>query len=609
MADAPFLSPHPRLLAPSDIVLGAIWIAPGGGEQGDGARGDPGQDNATATISAAIAHGIREFDTAPWYGAGASEERLGGAIAALSEEQRQTLRVGTKAGRLYTEADGREATSPFGGDLHALRARVCTNDYSAAGARRSLAASLARLGVPRVHTLRIHDPNDNSNNRRGDPHFADEVAEALGEGGMVDALRAMRDEGAISQVGLGMNCNRMPHQGVPEEIARLVTGAPQGTFDSALLAGGWNLLSQDGLATLQLCARRGVAVHVAGVFASGLLVGGDTFAYKAAPPEVVDRARRWGELAAAHGHDLPAVAVAFAALPAVVTRVVVGMASPGQVEQTLAWVEQSRQVGGEVWRAAKQAGLLDASLPTPPPPPNPAGGSPRAAAPLLPAPASLPTCPPAAPLGVDGVVARLEELRGWCSAGTWRAALALVAGEAPVEESPLGQAAGMEERCERAEAALREARVAQHVAAHDAVGAASHCRRSVKELVSLHRALDASLAAMEGNAVTGGDPVTPTGPAAVAEGACEAADEAAELEERRAAKRQQQQWTEQGVAALRGSAVEARVATNEPRACAAVREGPCFMTPDRKGTHPRDPPRKDVCVCLPFDHTKQSIAP
>mmetsp|Transcript_11134 Transcript_11134/g.35170 ORF Transcript_11134/g.35170 Transcript_11134/m.35170 type:complete len:199 (-) Transcript_11134:596-1192(-) len=188
MADAPFLSPHPRLLAPSDIVLGAIWIAPGGGEQGDGARGDPGQDNATATISAAIAHGIREFDTAPWYGAGASEERLGGAIAALSEEQRQTLRVGTKAGRLYTEADGREATSPFGGDLHALRARVCTNDYSAAGARRSLAASLARLGVPRVHTLRIHDPNDNSNNRRGDPHFADEVAEALGEGGMAEGL-------------------------------------------------------------------------------------------------------------------------------------------------------------------------------------------------------------------------------------------------------------------------------------------------------------------------------------------------------------------------------------------------------------------------------------
>mmetsp|Transcript_45949 Transcript_45949/g.144500 ORF Transcript_45949/g.144500 Transcript_45949/m.144500 type:complete len:474 (-) Transcript_45949:328-1749(-) len=343
--------------------------------------------------------------------------------------------------------------------------------------------------------------------RRGSPCRGPRVLTAEGwqpgEGGMVDALRAMRDEGAISQVGLGMNCNRMPHQGVPEEIARLVTGAPQGTFDSALLAGGWNLLSQDGLATLQLCARRGVAVHVAGVFASGLLVGGDTFAYKAAPPEVVDRARRWGELAAAHGHDLPAVAVAFAALPAVVTRVVVGMASPGQVEQTLAWVEQSRQVGGEVWRAAKQAGLLDASLPTPPPPPNPAGGSPRAAAPLLPAPASLPTCPPAAPLGVDGVVARLEELRGWCSAGTWRAALALVAGEAPVEESPLGQAAGMEERCERAEAALREARVAQHVAAHDAVGAASHCRRSVKELVSLHRALDASLAAMEGNAADG----------------------------------------------------------------------------------------------------------
>jgi len=353
-----------RELQPSQIVLGAIWL-----ELGDGMRLDPGQSNANETVAAAIRLGIREFDTAPWYGAGASEERIGRAIAALPNGERERVRLGTKAGRVYAEADGSDATSSFeqeDGSLMALRARVCRNDYTAAGARLSLAHSLARMGdLKRVYGLRIHDPNDNSLNKAGVPDFVDEVAIATGPGGMISALRALREEGAVDQIGLGMNCNREAHQGVPEEVVRLIDCAPDGTFNSALLAGGWNLLSQEGLPCLQRCQLAGIEVHVAGIFGSGLLVGGDTYAYCKAPQHAVERTSQWAALASKYGLSLPAVAIAFAALPACVTRVVIGMASPAQVEQALEWVSESHRVSFKIWQEAKRVGLLDEAFPLP----------------------------------------------------------------------------------------------------------------------------------------------------------------------------------------------------------------------------------------------------
>jgi D-threo-aldose 1-dehydrogenase len=142
-------------------------------------------------------------------------------------------------------------------------------------------------------------------------------------------------------------------------------GAPDGTFDSALLAGGWNLLSQAGLECFAECEARGVDVHVAGVFASGLLVGGETYAYKQAPPEMSARCRRWALLAEEFGHTLPAVAIAFAAMPACVTRVVLGMATPEQVASNLAWVAEAASVPPSLWMEAKRLGLLGPEVPVP----------------------------------------------------------------------------------------------------------------------------------------------------------------------------------------------------------------------------------------------------
>merc|ERR1712232_229763 len=153
--------------------------------------------------------------------------------------------------------------------------------------------------------------------------------------------------------------------GVPDEIIRLVRAVPKGTLDSAMLAGGWNLLCQDGWECLVECQKHGVDVHVAGVFASGLLVGVDRYAYSKAPEEMKAKAKRWGGLSAKHGCELPAVAIAFSYLPKAVTRVVLGMASIEEALANLKSVEASNKVPRKIWKEAKELGLVDARVPLP----------------------------------------------------------------------------------------------------------------------------------------------------------------------------------------------------------------------------------------------------
>jgi D-threo-aldose 1-dehydrogenase len=266
MSACPLRLTPQRALSPAEVMFGGIWIGPGSGEHGDGQRPDLGRENALATVRAAVEAGIREFDTAPWYGAGASEERLGQALNALPDELRADLLVITKAGRLFRDEDGMPCGPGFDApDRRPLWSRVCVNDYTAEGARISLQESLERLnltsGGPRVG-LRIHDPNDNSNSRAG-AHggWADEVGVALRGDGMCSGLRELRAAGSICHVSLGMNCNREPHQGAPEGVLRLLRGCPAGTFDSALLAGGWNLLCTEGITCMEECQRMGLPVR------------------------------------------------------------------------------------------------------------------------------------------------------------------------------------------------------------------------------------------------------------------------------------------------------------------------------------------------------------
>ena len=107
-------------------------------------------------------------------------------------------------------------------------------------------------------------------------------------------------------------------------------------------------------------------MHIAGVFASGLLADDKaTYAYRHASPEMAERARIWRVLAAAHGHPLPAIAIAFATAPECVERVVLGFATPEPVEEGMRWVRAAARVGTAVWDDAKQRGLLPCWAPTP----------------------------------------------------------------------------------------------------------------------------------------------------------------------------------------------------------------------------------------------------
>ena len=164
--------------------------------------------------------------------------------------------------------------------------------------------------------------------------------------------------------------------------------APEGTFDTALLAGGWNLLGQDSLPIITECQKRGIAVHNAGVFATGFLVGGESYLYDTPPPEITAARAGWEALAARHGCSLPAVALRFASLPAIIEHgaprpsfavwkvaktkrflgwaaVLLGVKSPEEVELNVGTIEQAAAVPDQLWADAKAEGLLPADLPVP----------------------------------------------------------------------------------------------------------------------------------------------------------------------------------------------------------------------------------------------------
>ena len=269
-------------------------------------------EEATAAVDCAWAGGIRYFDTAPHYGLGLSERRLG---AALRHRPREVFVISTKVGRML-EPNPR----PAGSDLAAggfavpdtLRRRF---DFSAAAVRRSLEGSLGRLGLDRADLVYVHDPDD---------HLDEAIAGAIPE------LIRMREEGLVSAVGVGMNQWQAPLRMVRE------TG-----IDLVMLAGRWTLLDRSGQPLVDECAARGVAVVAAAPFNSGLLArawpgDGAYFDYGPATPQVLARARALAGICQRHGVSLPDAAIQFPLRHPAVVSVVAGMRSGEEVASTLA---------------------------------------------------------------------------------------------------------------------------------------------------------------------------------------------------------------------------------------------------------------------------------
>ena len=263
-------------------------------------------DEAHRVVEAAWQAGIRFFDTAPLYGHGLAEQRLG---AVLRAKPREEFVLATKVGRLL-----RADAPPEPGQAYKGVPPVNpTYDFSYDGVMRSVEESLARLGLDRVDVLHIHDP---------DEHFEEALA------GAYRALDRLRAEGTIRAVGAGMNQAEM-----------LVRFAREADFDCFLLAGRYTLLDRTGAAELlPLCVEKSIAIIAGGVFNSGILANprpGTTFNYQQAPPQLVDRALRMQEICARHGVELKAAAIQFPLRHPAVASVLTGCRSVREVEENV----------------------------------------------------------------------------------------------------------------------------------------------------------------------------------------------------------------------------------------------------------------------------------
>jgi D-threo-aldose 1-dehydrogenase len=253
-------------------------------------------DTAHAVVARAWELGIRTFDTAPYYGSGNAERRLGAALRGI---QRDEFVVSTKVGRML-----RPGTSGWP-DAPPLEAYF---DFSHDAALRSLEESLERLELDRVDIALIHDP---------DNHYDEAVA------GAYRALTRLRDEGVVRAIGVGMNSAEL-----------LCRFARETEPDCFLVAGRYTLLDRGGAAELlPLCVARDIAVIAGGVFNSGVLAGGDTFDYHSAPPSVLARVASLRATCAAHDVPLPAAAVQFPLRHPAVRATLVGCRTPDEVDE------------------------------------------------------------------------------------------------------------------------------------------------------------------------------------------------------------------------------------------------------------------------------------
>lgn len=296
---------------------------------------------AAETIATAWAAGVRYFDTAPLYGAGLSEHRLGQALRAFP---RDAYVLSTKVGRLLSpDANVPEVQSGYVGGLP-FSVRF---DYSGDAALRSIEQSLHRLGTSRIDIVYIHDIAEDTHGSEWTGMFDSAMA------GAGRVLQDLKRQGVIGAWGLGVN-----------RIEPCLRALDMADPDVFLLAGRYSLLDHTALDSLfPACAARGARVVIGGPFNSGLLAGGTTFEYASAPPAMIERTRRIAGHCARFDVDLKAAALQFCMAPDVVATVIAGARSPGQMQQNSALATTA--IPRELWASLKQAGLLPGHAPEP----------------------------------------------------------------------------------------------------------------------------------------------------------------------------------------------------------------------------------------------------
>jgi D-threo-aldose 1-dehydrogenase len=296
---------------------------------------------ADAALAEAVRRGLRYFDTAPLYGHGLAEQRVGRAVARL---QRSDAIVSTKVGRLLRSDAPRDESQYYKGEPFYKDTPPVGPiwEFSYEGVMTSVEESLERLALDRIDILLLHDP---------DNHYEEAATSAY------RALDRLRGEQTVKAIGAGMNQSPM--------LARLVE---QCDLDAVLCAGRYTLLEQDALDDLMpACERTTTSVIVGGVFNSGVLIApdvGSLYNYVPAPDEVIQRAQRIRAVCDRFGVPLPAAALQFPLAHPRVSTVLIGFRSIAELEDDLRWLQTP--IPADLWDELRRERLIreDAPVPT-----------------------------------------------------------------------------------------------------------------------------------------------------------------------------------------------------------------------------------------------------
>lgn len=304
------------------------------------------EEDAQETLRAAWDGGIRFFDTAPFYGRGLSEHRVG---SFLLNQPRDAFILTTKVGRYFKRpADPmRFDRAPWGGGLN----MEIVWDYSYDGVMRSYEQSLLRLGLDTVDGLLIHDPEASLDPEGKGPRMADMAKSGI------KALEELKRSGQIKAIGMGLNA-----------ADSLMTFAPQVPLDFCIVAMPYTLLDQSALVTgLARCVDEGISVVIGAPFASGILATGPgpnaRYRYGPASEEIQEKARRIAKVCDSHDVALPAAALQFPLAHPAVVSVIPGGVSPREVMSNIAHMETKIPAG--LWSDLKDEGLIDPDAPIP----------------------------------------------------------------------------------------------------------------------------------------------------------------------------------------------------------------------------------------------------
>jgi D-threo-aldose 1-dehydrogenase len=303
------------------------------------------EDDAQALVADAWDEGIRFYDTAPMYGHGLSEHRLGHA---LLHRPRSQFVLSTKVGRrLYPQERGTFDTGAWV-DAGPFRSEY---EYGYDAVMREVEDSLHRLCTDRIDVLFIHDCDRYTHGDDQPQRFREAMD------GAYPALAKLRDEGVVPAIGIGVNEAEVCYAAISEA-----------DLDCILLAGRYTLLEQDPLDDLMpACAERGIAVVLGGVFNSGILatgpVAGAKFNYGPAPAHIIEKAGAIQAICDGYGVPLPAAAVQFAAAHPAVASLLIGARTREQQHQNARYF--SHPIPGRMWEDLRSAGLIREDAPTP----------------------------------------------------------------------------------------------------------------------------------------------------------------------------------------------------------------------------------------------------